>query len=72
MTTILAQDLPRTASLVAGGVVLWLVGGISVGVLSATRAPGACSTGWRPVGVLAGLSIPTFAYTLLDPRVRLS
>ena len=47
VTTILAQDLPRTASLVAGGVVLWLAGGISVGVLSATRAR-TCSTGWRP------------------------
>ena len=59
VTTILAQDLPRTASLVAGGVVLWLVGGISVGVLSATRARSLFDR-VATVGVLAGLSLPTF------------
>ena len=59
VTTILAQDLPRTASLVAGGVVLWLVGGISVGVLSATRARSLFDR-VATVGVLAGLSMPTF------------
>jgi peptide/nickel transport system permease protein len=59
VTTILAQDLPRTASLVAGGMVLWLVGGISVGVLSATRARSLFDR-VATVGVLAGLSIPTF------------
>jgi peptide/nickel transport system permease protein len=59
VTTILAQDLPRTASLVAGGVVLWLAGGISVGVLSATRARSLFDR-VATVGVLAGLSLPTF------------
>jgi peptide/nickel transport system permease protein len=59
VTTILAQDLPRTASLVAGGVVLWLTGGISVGVLSATRARSLFDR-VATVGVLAGLSLPTF------------
>jgi peptide/nickel transport system permease protein len=59
VTTILAQDLPRTASLVAGGVVLWLAGGISVGVLSATRARSLFDR-VATVGVLAGLSMPTF------------
>ena len=59
VTTILAQDLPRTASLVAGGVVLWLAGGISVGVLSATRARSLFDR-LATVGVLAGLSLPTF------------
>jgi peptide/nickel transport system permease protein len=59
VTTILAQDLPRTASLVAGAVVLWLAAGISVGVLSATRARGLFDR-LATVGVLAGLSLPTF------------
>jgi peptide/nickel transport system permease protein len=59
VTTILAQDLPRTASLVAGGVVLWLVVGISVGVLSATRARSLFDR-LATVGVLTGLSLPTF------------
>jgi peptide/nickel transport system permease protein len=59
VTTILAQDLPRTASLVAGGVVLWLVVGISVGVLSATRARSLFDR-VATVGVLTGLSLPTF------------
>src|SRR5215813_7613082 len=35
--TIIAQDLPITASVVIGGVVLWLIVGLGVGVLSATR-----------------------------------
>jgi peptide/nickel transport system permease protein len=59
VTTILAQDLPRTASLVAGAVVLWLIAGISVGVLSATRARSLFDR-MATVGVLAGLSLPTF------------
>ncbi len=59
VTTILAQDLPRTASVVAGGVVLWLVVGISVGVLSATRARSLFDR-VATVGVLTGLSLPTF------------
>jgi peptide/nickel transport system permease protein len=59
VTTILAQDLPRTASLVAGAVVLWLIAGISIGVLSATRARSLFDR-VATVGVLAGLSLPTF------------
>jgi peptide/nickel transport system permease protein len=59
VNTILAQDLPRTASVVAGGVVLWLVIGLSVGILSATRARGLFDR-VATVGVLAGLSMPTF------------
>jgi peptide/nickel transport system permease protein len=57
--TILAQDLPITASVVIGGLVLWLVVGLTVGVVSATRAR---STFDRvsTVGVLAGISMPTF------------
>jgi peptide/nickel transport system permease protein len=59
VTTILAQDLPRTASLVAGGVVLWLLVGIPIGILSATRARSVFDR-TATVGVLAGLSLPTF------------
>jgi len=57
--TIIAQDLPITASVVVGGVVLWLVGGLSVGILSATR-PRSMFDRVSTVGVLAGLSLPTF------------
>jgi peptide/nickel transport system permease protein len=59
VTTVLAQDLPPTASLVAGAVVLWLIVGISAGVLSATRARGLFDR-LATVAVLAGLSLPTF------------
>ena len=57
--TILAQDLPVTASVVIGGLVLWLAVGLTVGVISATRAH---STFDRvsTMGVLAGISMPTF------------
>ena len=57
--TILAQDLPITASVVVGGVVLWLVVGLSVGVLSATRARSLFDR-TDTVGVLAGISMPVF------------
>lgn len=57
--TILSQDLPRTASVVAGGMVLWLLAGISVGVLSAVL-PRSLFDRLATVAVLAGLSLPTF------------
>jgi peptide/nickel transport system permease protein len=57
--TIIAQDLPITASVVVGAMVLWLVVGLSVGVLSATR-PRSTFDRASTVGVLAGLSMPTF------------
>jgi peptide/nickel transport system permease protein len=56
---IIAQDLPRTASVVVGGVVLWLVVGLGVGIVSATRARSLFDRA-STVGVLAGLSMPTF------------
>jgi peptide/nickel transport system permease protein len=59
VNTIVSQDLPRTASLVAGGVVLWLIVGLAVGILSATRARSLFDR-LATVGVLAGLSMPTF------------
>jgi peptide/nickel transport system permease protein len=57
--TIIAQDIPITASVVFGGVVLWLVAGLTVGIVSATR-PRSAFDRTSTVGVLAGLSMPTF------------
>jgi peptide/nickel transport system permease protein len=59
VNAIIAQDLPRTASVVAGGTVLWLIAGLGVGILSATRARSLFDR-LSTVGVLAGISLPTF------------
>jgi peptide/nickel transport system permease protein len=59
VTTILKQDLPPTISLVLGATVLWLVVGLGVGILSATRARSLFDR-LATVGVLAGVSAPTF------------
>jgi peptide/nickel transport system permease protein len=59
VNTIIAEDLPRTASVVIGGVVLWLLLGLSVGILSATRARSLFDR-IATIGVLGGLSMPTF------------
>jgi peptide/nickel transport system permease protein len=59
VSSILARDLPRTASVVVGGVVLWLVVGLAVGILSATRARSVFDR-LSTLGVLAGISMPTF------------
>src|ERR1700733_2991109 len=58
VNTILAEDLPRTASVVIGGVVLWLIVGLSIANLSAPRARSLFDR-IATVGVLAGLSMPT-------------
>jgi peptide/nickel transport system permease protein len=57
--TMLKQDLPPTVSLVVGGMVLWLVVGLSVGIISATR-PRSVFDRSSNVGVLVGLSMPVF------------
>ena len=59
VTTIIAQDLPITASVVVGGVVLWLIVGMCVGILSATRARTLFDR-TATLAVLAGYSMPTF------------
>ena len=59
VNTIVAQDLPRTASVVVGGVALWLIAGLAVGILSATRARSLFDR-VATLGVLVGLSLPTF------------
>jgi peptide/nickel transport system permease protein len=57
--TMLKQDLPPTASLVFGGVILWLVAGLTVGIISATR-PRSLFDRFSNVAVLIGLSMPVF------------
>jgi peptide/nickel transport system permease protein len=59
VNSIIGQDLPRTASVVVGAVVLWMIVGLSVGILSATRARSLFDR-IATFGVLAGLSLPTF------------
>jgi peptide/nickel transport system permease protein len=59
VNTMLKQDLPPTISLVIGGVVLWLVVGLSVGIISAVR-PRSVFDRTSSVAVLVGLSMPVF------------
>jgi peptide/nickel transport system permease protein len=57
--TMLRQDLPPTISLVIGGTILWLLVGLAVGIISATRARSLFDR-VSSVGVLIGLSMPAF------------
>ncbi|HEY3880432.1 MAG TPA: ABC transporter permease [Trebonia sp.] len=59
VNTMLKQDLPPTISLVIGATVLWLVFGLGVGIISATRARSLFDR-VASVGVLIGLSLPVF------------
>jgi len=59
VTTIIKQALPATISVVVGGVLLWLIAGLGTGILSATRARSLFDR-IATVGVLAGVSAPTF------------
>jgi peptide/nickel transport system permease protein len=59
VNTLIRQDLPPTVSLVIGGVILWLIVGLGVGIISATRARSLFDR-VSAVGVLIGLSLPTF------------
>ena len=59
VNTMLKQDLPPTISLVIGGTVLWLVVGLSVGIISAVRARSVFDR-TSNVLVLIGLSMPVF------------
>jgi peptide/nickel transport system permease protein len=59
VNTMIKQDLPPTASLVVGGVILWLIAGLGVGILSATRARNLFDRA-STVLVLIGLSMPVF------------
>ena len=57
-------DLPPTLSLILGGAILWLIGGIGVGVLSAIRARSFLDRA-ATVFVLIGISMPTFVVGLV-------
>jgi peptide/nickel transport system permease protein len=59
VNTMLKQDLPPTISLVIGGLVLWLVVGLGVGIISAVR-PRSVFDRVSSVAVLVGLSMPVF------------
>jgi len=57
--TMIKQDLPPTLSLVIGGVVIWLLVGLAVGIISATKARSLFDR-VANVAVLIGLSLPVF------------
>jgi peptide/nickel transport system permease protein len=59
VNTIVKQDLPPTVSVVIGGVILWLIIGLGVGILSATRARSLFDR-FATIGVLVGISMPVF------------
>jgi peptide/nickel transport system permease protein len=59
VVSMIKQDLPPTISVVVGGVILWLLVGLSVGIISATRARSLFDR-VSAVAVLIGLSMPTF------------
>lgn len=59
VNTMLKQDLPPTASLVVGAMVIWLIFGLAVGIISATRARSLFDRAAN-VLVLIGLSMPVF------------
>lgn len=64
VNSLLASRLPVTASLTAGAALLWLVSGVLVGCLSASRPRGVLDRS-ATVFVLTGLSMPTFLLGLL-------
>jgi ABC-type dipeptide/oligopeptide/nickel transport system permease component len=64
VTSLIGSRLPATMWLVFGAGVLWFVGGITTGVLSATRARSLLDR-FSTVFVLIGLSIPPFLMALL-------
>lgn len=64
VNSLLASRLPVTLSLTAGAAVIWLVVGVLVGTLSASR-PRSLVDRAATIFVLAGLSMPTFLLGLL-------
>jgi peptide/nickel transport system permease protein len=64
VTSLIKAALPITASLALGAGVLWLVGGVAIGVLSAMR-PRSVLDRAGTVFALVGLSMPSFLVGLL-------
>ncbi|HEX5511386.1 MAG TPA: ABC transporter permease [Actinomycetales bacterium] len=61
---LIVSRLPPTVSLALGGAILWLISGVLIGVLSATRARSLFDRA-ATIFVLTGLSMPTFLLGLL-------
>jgi len=64
VTTIIKQAVPVDISLAIGAAIIWLVIGVSVGVLAARRPRSLLDRG-ATFFVLAGISMPTFVLGLL-------
>jgi len=64
VSSMITDRLQTTAVLVLGASVLWLVGGVLIGVVSATRARGLLDRA-STLFVLVGLSMPAFVVGLL-------
>jgi peptide/nickel transport system permease protein len=59
VSAMLKADLPPTLSVMTGGVVLWMLGGLTVGVISATRARSLLDR-FSTIGMLVAYSMPAF------------
>lgn len=64
VSELIAGRIPATLSLVFGGVVVWLVMGVPIGILSA-RHPGTARDRIGQAAALIGLSFPTFVLGML-------
>ncbi|MPZ84398.1 MAG: ABC transporter permease subunit [Actinophytocola sp.] len=64
VTTLIGRAFPVTASLATGAAVIWLLCGVLIGVLSATRPRSVLDRG-ATLFALLGLSFPTFVLGLL-------
>jgi len=61
----MVSDMPVTASLAAGGAILWLIGGVTIGVISALRR-GTLFDRFSMGLALAGVSLPIFFTGLIS------
>ncbi|MEY9873417.1 peptide/nickel transport system permease protein [Streptacidiphilus sp. MAP12-33] len=64
VSTLIGNALPVTASLAVGAAVLWLVGGVTIGVISAVR-PRSLLDRAGTIFALIGLSMPSFLIGIL-------
>jgi peptide/nickel transport system permease protein len=64
VTTLIGRALPMTASLAIGAAIIWVVSGVLIGVLSATR-PRSIRDRFATLFALTGLSFPTFVLGLI-------
>ncbi|WIM96286.1 ABC transporter permease [Actinoplanes oblitus] len=68
VTPLLLSDLPVTMSLALGAAILWLIGGISTGVISALRRGSLLDRATMTVA-LAGVSLPVYFTGLLATKI---